>query len=162
MESPHTYSIEDWIVHNVFGIGQIMSVEVKSISGAKVQYFRIQTKDSTFWIPIDRMNSAEMRPLSTKVEIQSVIAVLHRPSRAMSSDYKKRDNAIRCVRRENKLEDIARLIRDLRARQLERGELNLDELKAMRASKQQLVEEWSIVTGERKDKVASRLDELVN
>ena len=80
----------------------------------------------------------------------------------MSSDHKMRKNDIRRVQQNNTLEDIARLIRDLRARQRERGELALEELNAMRALKQRLVEEWAIITGEKTDKIASKLEDLLN
>ena len=162
MESSHAYSVEDWLVHAFLGIGQIKAIELKNISGENVQYYRIKTTDSTFWIPVDRMDSQELRPLSTPVEIQLATAILLRPPKAMSSDHKMRKNDIRRVQLKNSLEDIARLIRDLRARQLERGELALEELNAMRALKQRLVEEWSVITGEKTDNIASTVEKLLN
>ena len=162
MEASNEYSVEDWLVHAFLGIGQIKAIELKSISGESVQYFRIKTTDSTFWIPVDRMDSQELRPLSTPVEVQLATAILLRPPKAMASDHKLRKNDIRRVQQNNTLEDIARLIRDLRARQRERGELAMEELNAMRALKQRLVEEWAIITGEKTDKIASKLEDLLN
>jgi len=80
----------------------------------------------------------------------------------MASDHKMRKSDIRRIQLLNTPEDMARLIRDLRARQRERGELGQEELNAMRALKQRLVEEWSVITGEKKDQVALRIDELLD
>ena len=162
MEPSHAYSEEDWLVHTFYGIGQIKGVEVKRISGEKVSYFRIQTTDSTFWMPVDQMDSEVLRPLSSLEEIQLAIATLQRPPKSMSSDHNARKNRIRRVQLQNTPEDTARLIRDLRARQRDRGELNLEESSAIRTLKQRLVEEWSLVMDKKSEKVASRLDDLLD
>ena len=162
MEPSHAYSKEDWLVHTHYGIGQIVGIEVKAISGAKVNYFRIQTSDSTYWIPVDQMDSETMRPVATPEDLQLAIAILQRPPIEMSSDHNVRKNLIRRVQLQNTLEDNARLIRDMRARQRDKGKYNLDENNIIRTLKQRLVDEWSIVTGKQKEKVASTLDELLD
>ena len=162
MSSSNAYSVQDWLVHTVLGVGQIKAIEAKQISGSKVQYYRVEAAKSTFWLPIDRINNEELRPLSTPAEIQLVIAILRRSPKAMSSDHKIRKSKIRRVQQENIPVDIARLIRDLQARQRERGELTLDEGNAMRSLTERLVEEWSTVTGEETDMVTSRIKELLS
>lgn len=162
MEPANEYSVEDWLVHSVFGIGQITGVEEKGISGAKVQYFRIQTADSTFWIPVDRADNQDLRPVSNMAEIQRVIRILLGPPEALSTKHQMRRNDIQRVLLLNTPADSARLIRDLRARQLQRGTLSLEELYALRALKQRLVEEWVVVTGEQAEQVVAKIDDLLN
>lgn len=162
MESAHVFSEEDWLVHSYYGIGQIKGVEVKGISGAEVHYFRIQTTDSTFWVPVDQMDSEIMRPIATPQDIHMVIAILQRPPKEMSSDHHIRKSRIRCVQLENTPEDVARLIRDMRARQQDKGKYNLDENNVVRTLRQRLIEEWSIVMDKQTERVATRLDTLLN
>lgn len=162
MKTSHIYLEEDWLVHSQYGIGQIKGIEVKSISGRDVNYFRIQTTDSTFWVPVDQMDSEKMRPVSTLEEIQLVIAILQRPPMEMSPDYKDRNSRIQRVQLQNSLEDIARLIRDLRARRRDKGQYNLEENNVVRTLKQRLVDEWSVVTGQNAEIVTSSLDALLN
>lgn len=161
MTSTYAYAEKDWLVHSHYGIGQVKGIEVKGISGADVHYFRIETTDSTYWVPVDQMDNEKMRPLSSPEEFELAVEILARPANEMSSDHNARKNRIRSVNLLNTPEDTARLIRDLRARQLKRGELNLDESTAMRALKQRLVDEWSLVTGKKVDKITSQLDELL-
>ncbi|MFN2138214.1 MAG: CarD family transcriptional regulator [Candidatus Promineifilaceae bacterium] len=162
MESSHEYLIDDWLVHAAFGIGQIVGIEEKGISGTSVAYFKIRTTDSTFWVPVDRMDGEEMRPLFGIADIQLVIAALLRPPRAMPSNSQMRKNEIQRVLLLNSPVDSARLVRDLRARQRERGSLNLEELNAMRSLKRRLVEEWGMVTGSSADTIDSEIDDLLN
>jgi RNA polymerase-interacting CarD/CdnL/TRCF family regulator len=162
MEPAHQYSVEDWLVHSAFGIGQIIGVEEKSISGAKVQYFKIKTADSTYWMPVDRMDSEDLRPVSGTADIEGVIAILLGPPEAMAQKHLVRKNDIQRLTLLNTPADTARLIRDLRAHQRARGTLNLEELYAFRALKQRLVEEWVVVTGEQAEQVDARIDDLLN
>lgn len=162
MITSEAYSVKDWIVHTVLGVGQIKAVEEKTISGVKAKYYKIQITKGTVWIPIDQINSEKVRPVSTPEEIQLMIAVLHRSPKEMSSDHIVRKSTIRGVQLENTLEGIARVIRDLQGRKLKRGELSLKESNAMRTLKERLVEEWSVVSGENIDKVSARLEELLN
>ncbi|MCP4356824.1 MAG: hypothetical protein GY796_02255 [Chloroflexi bacterium] len=162
MEEIRMYSKEDWIVHSQFGIGQIKGVDVKNISGEESDYYRIKTTNSTFWMPVKQMESDVLRPLSTPKEIKQAITILKEPPVEMSSNYKIRQNRIRQVRIQNTPEAIAELIRDLRAHRREKGVLNSSERSAFRALKQRLVEEWALVTDEKTEMIATKLDKLLN
>jgi CarD family transcriptional regulator len=162
VESSHTYVVKDWLVHATFGIGQIVGVEEKGISGANVRYYKIRTADSTFWIPIDRMDGQELRPVCSAAEIQIAIAILLGPAETMASNHQIRKNEIQRILVLNTLAGSARLIRDLRARQRERGELHIAEMNTLRSLKQRLLEEWIVATGEQPEHVAARIDELLD
>jgi RNA polymerase-interacting CarD/CdnL/TRCF family regulator len=162
MEEAHVYSEGDWIVHSRYGIGRIKGVETKSISGEETHYYRIKTTDSTFWIPVDQMDSELLRPLSTPKEIQKAIAALQKPPEAMSSNYKMRQMRIQKAQSRNTPKAIARIIRDLRAYRRKMGVLNSTERSAFRSLKKQLVEEWAIVTDINTEKAASKFEILLD
>ena len=162
MEGIRPYSKGDWIVHSLYGIGQIKGVDTKGISGEETHYYRIKATDSTFWVPVDQMDSEVLRPLSTPEEIQQAIAALQKPAKEMSPNYKTRQSRIRRVQDRNTPRAIARLIRDLRAYQREKGALNKTERSAYRTLRQRLVEEWAIVVGSKAEKIAPELDHLLN
>jgi len=161
MDELHDYSKGDWIVHAYYGIGEIKGIEAKCISGEESRYYKIQATDSTFWLPVDQMDSKELRPLATSEEIQQAIDVLQKPAREMSSNQNIRKSRIRRVQLQNDPEAVARLVRDLQARQKEKGVLNQDERNAFSVLKQQLIEEWAIVSGLGPETVASKLDILL-
>ena len=162
MEDSHAYSEGDWIVHSHYGVGKIQGVEVKSISGEDSSYFRIITNNSTFWVPVDQMDSAVLRPLSTPEGIQEAIDVLHRPAVEMSSNTKIRQSRIQSVRLDNSPTAIARLIRDLRAREREKGVLYSSERSAFQTLRERLIQEWAIVMEADVDDISAELDGLLD
>ena len=48
----------DWIVHLYHGVGQVISIESKSLDGNKVKYYKVQTKDSIYWVPVGKVDEA--------------------------------------------------------------------------------------------------------
>ncbi|MCP4423197.1 MAG: hypothetical protein GY803_01760 [Chloroflexi bacterium] len=162
MAKTRKYSKGDWIVHSHYGIGRIKGVEAKSISGEKTHYFRINTTDSIFWMPVDKMDSEALRPLSTPEEIQQAILTLQKPPEEMSSNYKIRQIRIQQAQSRNTPRAIARILRDLRAYRRKTGVLNSSERGAFRSLRQNLVEEWAIVTDTETEHIAVKLDNLLN
>ncbi len=162
MKEARMYSEGDWIVHSQFGTGQIKGVDEKSISGAETLYYRIKTSNSTFWMPVNQMDSKMLRPLSTLEEIQQAIAALQKPPKEMSSNYKIRQIRIQKAQNRNTPKAIARAIRDLRAYRRKKGVLNSTERSAFRSLKQQLAEEWAIVAGIKTELAAIKLEHLLD
>jgi RNA polymerase-interacting CarD/CdnL/TRCF family regulator len=162
MDESREYSKGDWIVHARYGVGQIKGIEEKCISGEGKRYCRIQASNSTFWMPVDQMDSEVLRPLSTLEEFREDMAVLHKPPKEMSSNYKARQSRIRQVWTRNSPKAIARLIRDLRARRRKKKGLNGTERKAFDVLKQRLIEEWAILVGVETNVVSSGLNDLLS
>ncbi len=162
MEDVHEYLEGEWIVHARYGIGKIEGIDVKEISGEKTHYFRITTTDSTYWMPVDQMDSDVLRPLSTPEEIQQAITVLQKPPEEMSPNFQIRQNRIQKTQMHNTPEATAGLIRDLRAYRRDKGVLNSTERSAFRTLKQRLIEEWAIVTGVRTENVESKLNNMID
>ncbi len=162
MDDSHLYSENEWIVHSHFGVGQIVGVEVKSISGDETKYYKIETADSTFWVPVDQMDSELLRPLATHEEIQLAIAALQGPAEEMSSNSKIRQIRIQTVRQDNTPVGIAQLLCDLRARKRDKGVLYSSERSAYQTLSQQLMHEWAVVTGTDVGVIALQFDQLLN
>ncbi len=162
MEDSHAYSNDEWIVHSHYGVGQISGIETKSISGEETRYYRVKTSESTFWVPVDQMDSDVLRPLATKEEIQEAVVALQEPAQEMSSNSKVRQSRIQTVRADNTPKAIAELIRDLRARKRDKGVLYSSERSAFQTLSQRLVQEWAIVMGESPIKISAELDRLLD
>ena len=153
---------EKWVVHTQYGIGQIKGVDEKEISGEKTRYYRVKTRNSTFWVPISEINNEMLRPLSTPEDIQEAISILQKSPKRMSPNAKIRQTRIRETRQHNTPQANARLIRDLRELQREKAILNQTERSALQNFKQRLVEEWAIVVGLKVEQANSKLDALLN
>lgn len=162
MEEKNTYTQDDWIAHSSYGIGQIKGIDTKNISGTDTRYYRVKTNDSTFWIPVEQMDSEVLRPLSTPEEIQQAIATLQKPAETMSSNYKMRQKRIKRAYIRNTPKALARLLRDLRAYWRSKGILNSTERNAYKTIKQRLIEEWVLVKNTKAEKVESRIERFLD
>ncbi len=155
------YASGDWIVHLYYGVGQIVGVEKKCLEGQTTSYFKVKTKDSTVWIPVKESDNLRVRPIANKREIQEALAILKRKPRQMSDDHTKRKSRIKKVKEDGTLEAIARIIRDLTARQSE-TKLNDSEERALNLFTDRLLTEWAACMGIKIDEARKRLMRILS
>lgn len=142
-DSATVFTIGDWIVHRQYGIGQIIKRETRTISGQTNEYFKVDTPDSTIWLPVSKLDTAWFRPIATPIEFQHALTIMSQPPLQMESNFISRKERILRVQTENSIESIARLIRDLWARQQQKS-LSITEQRALKRLKERFVTEWSV------------------
>jgi RNA polymerase-interacting CarD/CdnL/TRCF family regulator len=150
----------EWVVHNSYGVGQIRGYETKMINGKEVTYYRVETDNATFWVPLDQVDSERLRPLSTKGELEKAIKILELPPREMNPDHNLRKLTINTVRSDPSLDEMARLVRDLNARCMKK-DLNSTEKEALTHFTARLVEEWVACMQISVDEANSALNRLL-
>jgi RNA polymerase-interacting CarD/CdnL/TRCF family regulator len=143
MGSEQVYSRGDWIVHRYYGVGQIKGIDVKKLEGQEVACFKVRTKDSTYWLPVDKIPNSRIRPVISSIEFKRLISILQGKPCKMDSDYKKRGKRIKEVEENGSLKAFAELIRDLSALQAERG-LNTTDERALERLSKRFISEWSV------------------
>ena len=130
-------------MHRHRGVGQIKSTEVKDIGGQENPYYRIQTRDSTFWMPLDK-NTDWLRPLATPAEIEQALEVLSRPPTPMDADPIVRKNRIKKVKLDFSPAVIAEILRDLWAHNKAKKQVAQTDLEALRYFTDFFLTEWSV------------------
>lgn len=143
MAGTESFSKGQWIVHHYYGVGQIKGVEKKSLDGETVSYYKVKTRNSQYWIPVESEDSSRLRPLSSPAEIKKIINILQRRPKEMDPDHLQRKRLIREVLGSGSLADMARLVRDLTARQHAK-KLNPTEEDALDRFKEGLLREWAV------------------
>lgn len=142
-DNGHAYSKGDWMVHLYYGIGQVKGIERKHISGKMAKYYRVETKDIVFWVPVEETNPCRVRPLTPPSKLRKALKALEKPPREMEPDVKQRQNRIKDARSDGSLLSICRLIRDLSARQAE-DSIGQNEKRALDFFEKLLLAEWSV------------------
>jgi len=131
-------------VHRHHGVGQIKGTEVKDIGGRKNTYYRVQTDDSTFWLPLEKLDDEMLRPLALPVEMQQALDVLSRSPRAMDANPIERKNQISKVKPNNSPVVIAKILRDLSAHNREKKQVSQSDSEALRHFTGIFLAEWSV------------------
>lgn len=134
----------DWIVHRNHGVGQIKGTEVMHIGGQKNTYCRIQTRDSTFWMPLEKLNVDWLRPLASPAVIQQALVVLRHSPRAMDANPTERKSQINKVKPTNSPVVIAKILRDLSAHNKEKKQVSQPDLNALHHFTDLFLVEWSV------------------
>lgn len=156
MDSNMPYSIDDWVVHSLYGVGQIRRIEVKPIHGEDTKCFKVKTKDSTYWFPTTDTANPRIRPVASKDIIHKVIKNLRRKSSKLDTDRRHWKKRIDEVQSNGDLLSISILIRDLSAQQVLR-DLNQTEEDALEHFKERLLREWASIKHEEVEKLRSTL-----
>jgi RNA polymerase-interacting CarD/CdnL/TRCF family regulator len=152
MDSNGLYSINDWVVHTYYGVGQIKQIETKPIDGEATRCFKVKTKDSTFWFPTTAEDNPRIRPVATKDIMHKVIKNLRRKSNKLEGDKSYWKKSIGEVQSSSDLLSISILIRDLEAQQVVR-KLNQTEESALEHFKERLLREWASIVKEDVEKL---------
>ncbi len=143
-ELQQTYSPGTWVVHRHHGVGQIESKETKRIGEQAKIYYKIQTFNSTIWLPEKKVNDEWLRPLATSAEIKQALKVLRSQPLPMSENLNTRKSQIQKVNSNAAPAEIAELLRDLRALKKKRKTLPQMEEAALRHFTDCFLTEWSV------------------
>lgn len=136
----------EWLYHPYHGVGQIVDIESKELAGEETKYYRVETNDSTFWIPVGEEDDSKVRPVVSQSRFRKALKILRNPPDEMASNYRKRKSRIENVKSEGTLNGIVRMVRDLVGKRRE-SSLNTTEQQALRHFRQSLIDEWSVVEG---------------
>ena len=151
---------DGWVVHLTYGIGEIKEVETRSIAGEERRYYRVETRNSTFWMPVDTAENERVRPLASLSRIKRALRVLEQAPMKMASNHKERRKRIRENALDGSLRSDVRLIRDLYARQHQQG-LNDTELESLQRMKARFLEEWALRAGIPVNEARKEIDSLL-
>ena len=160
MTTEPLYGEGDWIVHSRYGVGRVQGEDTKKLNGKERTFLRVKTNNGEFWLPVNKTDVDHIRPVALKSTFQDILATLCLPPDELSDNYRNRQNHISEVLDRGALEEIARLIRDLNARQYYK-KLTMNEQEILGRLKKRFVEEW-IISAEIDPQDASRkLEEVL-
>jgi len=150
----------NWIVHLYYGVGQVKRLEKKCLDGKKTIYYRVESKDGTFWLPVNKSDTERVRPIASQKQLDSAIQAIKEQPRTFTEDYKQRQIFLNESKSEGSLLEIACLVRDLSYWEVEKH-LNLSEKETLEHLKNRLSMEWSIVEDIQQQEARTELNELL-
>lgn len=143
-KKPNSLKKGDWIVHTYYGIGQIKSIETRSIDNKKNKYYKVKAKNSTFFIPVERIDEERIRPVASDYKLRKAKKILKSPPNTLPDDHTERKKLLAETTSDSSLEVSAETIRDLTHRKSCDG-LNDYEEKTLQNLEKLFVREWAII-----------------
>ena len=97
----------------VTGLGHIQKIEKKRIDGETHRYYRVENRDSIFWIPVDSKSLPRIRPVATENELKSALRQLASAPDDLPGNYKNRKRILEEAYEDGSLASACSIIRDL-------------------------------------------------
>jgi RNA polymerase-interacting CarD/CdnL/TRCF family regulator len=136
----------DMVMHWTHGIGQIVNLEERALSGSKTVYYVVQLRDMTVWVPADSKVGSRLRPPTPKLRFQRLLAILSSPSEPLPEDRLERKTHLLELLKGGRLESLCEVIRDLSAYQKQQTRpMNDNDQMILKQSRNTLLGEWAFV-----------------
>ena len=157
------FRIGDMIAHPLHGAGIIEGIEKKTINGVTREYYvlRMPVGGMVVLIPVDNSEEIGVRPILSEEQADMVIASIRKIKVEMDQNWNRRyrENMMRL--KSGDLIEVARVIKGLMYREVERG-LSTGERKMLRSAKQILISEIVLSKKSTYDEIEAKINEALS
>lgn len=134
----------DPVMHWTYGLGQVVRLEERTLSGLKALYYAVQLHDLTVWVPADGKLGSRLRPPTSESGFKQLLALLSGPGEPLPDDRHERKIRLMGLLKDGRAESLCRVIRDLSAYRQARS-LNDNDQALLKLSQNALLGEWGFV-----------------
>ena len=136
------FHVGDSVMHWTYGLGQVVQLEERDLSGQPVLYYAVQVRDLTIWVPADDGLESRLRHPATRDEFTRSLNLLTGPCDPLPDDRQERKAWLRDVLKDGKSESLCRVIRDLSAYSHIKT-LNDNDQALLKQAREALLGEWT-------------------
>jgi len=103
----------DRVMHWTYGLGTVIKLEERNLSGTKMLYYAVQIDDMTVWVPADDNLKNRLRTPTLKAKFMSLLNILSGPSETLPIDRQERRLLLLDWLKNGRVESLCRVIRNL-------------------------------------------------
>jgi len=135
----------DPVMHWTHGLGQIMGLEERILSGSKMLYYAVKIhNDITIWVPADGKLETRLRRPTPQSAFKRLLAILSSPGEKLPDDRFERRKRLLDLLRDGKAESLCRVIRGLFDYRQKRSLNDYDHV-LLKQTQNALLGEWGFV-----------------
>jgi RNA polymerase-interacting CarD/CdnL/TRCF family regulator len=134
----------DTVMHWTYGLGQIIRLEERNLSGSETLYYAVQIRDMTVWVPSDDELQHRLRAPTSKSGFRELIAILSSPGEPLPEDRLERRAFLLGLLRDGRTQSLCQIIRGLHGYHKVRA-LNESDQSILKQAKSSLLGEWGFV-----------------
>lgn len=143
VEHKLTFNVGDQVIHAIYGLGVVMKLDEKEISGQTSIYYVVQIRDLTLWVPANESGEHCLRFLTPTDDFENIFHILASPGEPLSVDRYERRTQLMQRLKEGTLESISRIIRDLILYKRSK-KMNDNDTTTLNRARTLLLNEWSV------------------
>jgi RNA polymerase-interacting CarD/CdnL/TRCF family regulator len=137
------FQIGEKVVHRAYGVGEILQIDEKILSGRAETYYVVKIRDLTVWVPMNGGGEGSLRSTTPASEFNSLFEILSNSGEDLASDRLERRTELIDRLRHGSLESICRVIRDLSSYR-RTNKLNDHDVSVLERAKNLLLDEWQL------------------
>ena len=142
-EEQTAFQVGDQVVHWVYGLGEIVDLDEKALSGETTWYYVLQINDLTLWVPQKEVSEHHLRFPTPAKDFQKLFKILAAPGEELPSNRHKRKLQLNNRLKEGTLESICRVVRDL-TEHMHANRTNINDRSILERARNLLLKEWSV------------------
>ena len=131
----------DTVMHWTYGLGKVVRLEERILSGKKELYYAVQIGDMTVWVPADDKLENRLRPPTSKAEFKKLMHILSKPGEPLPDDRHERKTLLTELLKNGRAESLCKVIRNLSTYRHVRS-LNDNDQALLRRTEESLIGEW--------------------
>jgi CarD family transcriptional regulator len=141
------FKVGDFVVHPVYGVGDIVRIEEKRFSdtGARF-YYEIALPRSTIWIPVDAQETVGLRLVTARSDLGQYRDVLKSPPVPLNKDQSQRNVELANRLKQGSFPEMCEVVRDLTASNWRKPLASVDKA-TLRKTRERLSQEWAAADG---------------
>ena len=137
------FHVGDSVMHWTYGLGQVVGLEERVLSGKKALYYAVKVREMTIWVPADGMLKNRLRPPTSENEFKKLQKILSNPGDPLPDDRHLRKTKLLEILKDGTAESLCRVIRGLVTYQKVRP-LNENDQALLKRSQKALVGELGV------------------
>ncbi|MDR1910604.1 MAG: CarD family transcriptional regulator [Holosporales bacterium] len=152
----------DLVVYPAHGVGRVMGFEQQTIAGVKIHVVMVAfAKDKlTLRLPVNRIESSGLRPLSSREKMNEAIKTLKTPSRTRRMMWSRRAQEYETKINSGDPLSIAQVVRDLH-RSTAQAEQSYSERQIYQVALDRLMREYAAIEKIDEEKALEKLEEAM-
>ncbi len=135
------FKVGDRVVHWIHGLGEIVALEERMLTGQKMVYYVVEIQEMTVYVPADDKAGSRMRLPTPERGFKKLFAILSGPGESLSEDRRERKFLLQKKLEDGQAESVCQVIRDLSSYELVRP-LNDDDRNILNRARHSLLGEW--------------------
>lgn len=141
------FQVGDVVVHLAHGLGRIVNLEKKQLSGAEARlYYEVATQKSTVWVPVEASPGGTLRSLTPKSDLSRYQQILKLKPQTLIKDHRLRQIGLHERLKNGAFQALCEVVRDLTAHSW-RKPLSDADASLLRRAYDNLCQEWAAAAG---------------
>jgi RNA polymerase-interacting CarD/CdnL/TRCF family regulator len=151
----------DPVMHWTYGLGKVIKLEERALSGKKAFYYSVKIGDLTVWVPADDNLKKRLRRPTSHDGFNKLLTILKGPGEPLPEDRQERKIKLVEMLKDGRAESLCRVIRDLtNFRQIR--SLNENDQALMKRAQHALVGEWGFALSVTPAQAESEMQHLLS